>query len=269
MPFCTRCGTRLSDGASFCGECGARVPVPSVSDEPIEGEVVLDEEAGGVEEDGEDVEVEDGEDKGEVDGDESTSEWEPSSSSTYKSEAGVGNVKHCPACGEIVGLNDFVCGACGFELKRVTDGSISDLYKKLEAIESQRPENEKVDLLRDRFGAKRTDALKANAIRYFPIPNTKEDLLEFLVMANANCKKDPGNATDVVSEAWKSKLDQAYDKAEILFADDANLDRIRELRARGTQEERSKERKETLGLVGACVFSLLVLLITIFGFRLM
>ena len=55
---------------------------------------------------------------------------------------------------------------------------------------------------------------KANLIQNFPIPNTKEDILEFalLISANVNTKNTIPN---IVLKAWIGKLDQVYQKATL------------------------------------------------------
>lgn len=72
------------------------------------------------------------------------------------------------------------------------------------------------------------DREKANLIQNFPIPNTKEDILEFalLVSANINAKNAVLN---VVSKAWMAKLNQVYQKAEISFNGNSDFEKIRSI----------------------------------------
>lgn len=69
---------------------------------------------------------------------------------------------------------------------------------------------------------------KANLIQNFPVPNAKEDMLEFvlLVSTNINAKNVTPN---VVSEAWMAKLDQVYQKAEISFNGNVDFERIKSI----------------------------------------
>ena len=211
MPFCTKCGARLEDGDVFCGVCGAAVPLADIVDEDAETEAAPEDT-----------------------GEEPRFESEPEPilefelTTPVEREVKKDGVKRCPACGEIVGLNDFVCGACGHELRRVTDGSINELYRRLEALEAGRTQGES----KNDEGVSKTDALKANAIRYYPIPNTKQDLLEFLVMARANSQEGNKEYEEVVLDAWRSKFGQAYDKAEALFGDDEDFSKFEKIRSR-------------------------------------
>ena len=104
----------------------------------------------------------------------------------------------------------------------MADGSIALLSQKLDLIESKRPQKRQKDE-NDTISA--TDERKISLIRSWPIPNSKDDLIEFAAMASGNCIAPPklGNdriaAEDALAEAWHSKFDQAYAKAEHLFGD--------------------------------------------------
>lgn len=214
MPFCTKCGNKLEDDDVFCGVCGTAVPLTGIvgeGDEDEEPEPVAEPEP--------------------------AAEAEPAAKPEPKAAepSRESQVKRCPACGEVVSLNDFVCKACGHELRRVTDGSINDLYRRLEQLEAARTKDEG----ETKDGIPRTDALKANAIRYFPIPNTKQDLLEFLVMAKANSQESDSDYEEVVLEAWKSKFDQAYDKAEALFGEDEDFSKFEKIKGRSHENKLS------------------------------
>lgn len=235
MPFCTKCGTRLEDGDIFCGVCGAAVPLVDIVDEDTVAEEVCQparEESRHEPEPAPAMEPEPETDP--------IPEFEVVT--PVEREAKKDSVKRCPACGEIVGLNDFVCGACGHELRRVTDGSINELYRRLEALEAGRTNDEG----KNAEGVSKTDAMKANAIRYFPIPNTKQDLLEFLVMARANSQEGDKEYEEVVLDAWSAKFGQAYDKAEALFGDDEDFSKFEKIRSRFERPRKRRLSKNEL-----------------------
>lgn len=255
MPFCTKCGSRLEDGDVFCGACGAAVPLVDIVDEATAVEEVCQparEESRHEPEPAPAMEPEPETDP--------IPEFEVVT--PVEREAKKDSVKRCPACGEIVGLNDFVCGACGHELRRVTDGSINELYRRLEALEAGRTNDES----KDAKGVSKTDALKANAIRYFPIPNTKQDLLEFLVMARANSQEGDKEYELVVLDAWRSKFDQAYDKAEALFGEDEDFSKFEKIRGRSRPSRLNQNNRMLLILLlMMMIFDLLLWKITGFG----
>lgn len=187
MAYCPNCGTKLVNGDVFCGNCGKRIEAAAAPCEPVFSQAPTEE-----------------------------------SESTTKETKPKSGITRCPACGEIVDKNAVICPSCGFGIRDVADGSIALLSQKLDLIESKRPQKRKKDE-NDTISA--TDERKISLIRSWPIPNSKDDLIEFAAMASGNCIASPklGNdriaAEDALADAWRSKFDQAYAKAEHLFGD--------------------------------------------------
>lgn len=122
-----------------------------------------------------------------------------------RTECYDGVVHKCPSCGEQ--LEAFVsrCPACGFELRNVSAAStVNDLAMKLERVKSLEQRNE--------------------LIKNFYIPNTREDIYEFFILATSNIEAG-GESVD----AWYAKLDQAYKKAELVFGEGDELKRLKKL----------------------------------------
>lgn len=147
-----------------------------------------------------------------------------------------GELHKCPQCGEV--LNSFtpLCPACGYEIRGVKAvNSVKELQHKLELIESGR-ESKRTRSKKDRlYGEEltKTDEQKISLIRSFAIPNTKEDLYEFLILAGSNIDVDlydgsvlKNDARLAVSDAWKAKYEQAYQKAKILLNKDQRFSEI-------------------------------------------
>lgn len=187
MAYCPNCGTKLVNGDVFCGNCGKRIEAAAAPCEPVFSQAPTEESES------------------------PTKETKPKS-----------GITRCPACGEILDKNAVICPSCGFGIRDVADGSIALLSQKLDLIESKRPQKRKKDE-NDTISA--TDERKISLIRSWPIPNSKDDLIEFAAMASGNCIASPklGNdriaAEDALADAWRSKFDQAYAKAEHLFGD--------------------------------------------------
>lgn len=118
-----------------------------------------------------------------------------------------GNIYKCPHCGEV--LNSFVavCPSCGYELrgKQATD-SVKEFYSDLRKAQ--------------------TTNAKDHLIRNYPIPNAKEDILEFMILASSNIV---GEDDRDIYEAWIAKFEQAYQKAELLFSQDKEFVKIQQI----------------------------------------
>ena len=62
--------------------------------------------------------------------------------------------------------------------------------------------------------------------------NTKEDILEFLILASSNIKQ----VDERLAQAWSAKLDQIYQKASLTFASDPAFSEIEEKYAKATKQ---------------------------------
>ncbi|WP_301082356.1 zinc ribbon domain-containing protein [Thomasclavelia cocleata] len=188
-----------------------------------------------------------------------------------------GYIHKCPNCGEV--LKSFVsnCPACGYELRSSkANSSVSELAAKLEKIESQR-ENTKKSTLTSYFGVdklSKEDEQKISLIRSFPIPNTKEDLYEFIILSYSNIDidvyKNQGNMENAkreVSNAWKAKFEQAYQKSKIIFKNDPKMS---EIQAMYDDTNKKVHKAETfiwkmLGINFGVLFGVIILFSIIFG----
>lgn len=142
-----------------------------------------------------------------------------------------GEIHKCPNCGEVLESFTPICPACGLELRDIAPiGSVKELELKLWAIEAKR-ENRKTNRLKDRlYGQELSeiDNQKISLIRSFSVPNTKEDIWEFLILAKSNIdvslfdvvNHGKHDARIEVSKAWKAKFEQTYNKAKLTFGDD-------------------------------------------------
>ena len=153
----------------------------------------------------------------------------------------VGKIYKCPNCGQV--LHSFVrnCPSCGLELRGIkATSAVKEFASKLEKIESERES----DRLRLPFSKKddkeqisKTDEQKISLIQSFSIPNTKEDMLEFMILATSNVNMRPFNSwnTDIskseraINDAWASKIEQVYEKAKGSYGDEAFIKQIQDL----------------------------------------
>lgn len=190
-----------------------------------------------------------------------------------------GEVHKCPNCGEIVDSFVLNCPSCGHEFRSAASTSlVQELASKLEAMEQQQEPRKrrtiKDELLRTNNLSK-TDEQKISLIRSFVIPNTKEDILEFIILASSNINVElygesnltPENEVlKAVSDAWIAKFEQAYRKAQFSFSETPTFTQIKEVYINKTNEINKQKKKKTLvpllALGGLLALSLLCFLIS-------
>lgn len=237
MSYCTKCGKLLNENANFCANCGSPVVVAenaAVSlDVTISAQVTLKgklEESTAVDiyfthigktmsvrvpnniQIGQSLRLrglghtaEDGR-KGDayvrivqIDYDNTNQGNEnPRRKTSYE-----GEVRKCPQCRETINAFVPVCPSCGHEFRGSSATSVvHQLAVKLEKTNDSQKRDE---LIRD-----------------FHIPNTREDILEFFILALSNIKTGGMN-----TNAWMVKLEQAYQKAELTFSDTYEFERLK------------------------------------------
>jgi hypothetical protein len=139
-------------------------------------------------------------------------------------------VKKCPACGAMLQSFQTNCPDCGHEIGGVTaNESIERLFGKLNEIEEIVQNNWK-DKKETFWNSGEKDIelerRKIECIKCFPIPTTKESILEFLCLAVPLAKKkgffasadDPNH--NVFAPVWKSKCEQIIIKARFAMKED-------------------------------------------------
>ena len=141
----------------------------------------------------------------------------------------MGNVVKCPNCGctEISGRA--VCPECGYAFTNVkANRSVERLAEQLAAIERDRRGDSISNLIggvSSLLGGGKAGE-KVSIIKNFPVPNTREDLLEFLSMLKPKSSKygKLTTATSVTdkaeSQAYYVKLAECIDKAKRSFGKD-------------------------------------------------
>lgn len=225
MSFCINCGQELIDGAKFCAFCGSTA----------------------------------------------------NKTNAQRRTVFEGEIHKCPSCG--VTVNSFLinCPLCGHEFRgSESSKSIKSLMSKINEIERTRKERKSPSFFKSLV--ENTDVLTTEdeqivtLIKNFAIPNTKEDILEFMIIASSNIDtKIYGNntgtdsdreaASRAISDAWKSKLEQAYQKALFSFSNSLELERIEKIYYEKTKEINKEKRKKELELPLAFGFLFALILI--------
>lgn len=191
-----------------------------------------------------------------------------------------GVIHKCPNCGELVNSFTLNCPLCGHEFRGSnTNNAVQKLAKKLEEIEANRPPKKARTFKDEFFGTygnfSKEDEQKINLIRNFVIPNTKEDILEFMILAASNidmklygteASADETGAQRAISDAWMAKFEQAYQKAQFSFAETSVFAKIQKIHVEKMKEVTKEKRKKTgelLLIVGGIVIMMIFLLVAL------
>lgn len=154
-----------------------------------------------------------------------------------------GDIKKCPSCGSNVQSFQIKCADCDHEFRNIdVNSSIEKLFRKLNEAEDKRKEDFNTNnplialggfyakTFSGFLGAGKVDRKKMEIISTFPIPTTKNDILEFLALAlpkarelgNFFTKQNPENKNhNAFAQVWKTKCEQIIMKAKFSMRDDS------------------------------------------------
>ena len=141
-----------------------------------------------------------------------------------------GQIHKCPYCGEILPFDAIACPSCGREIRNKKSlESISDLVNKIQA----EPDEEK----------------KIELIKLYPIPNSREDIFEFMVVATSKFDAAfyANNPTaNSIAGAWYTQIDLCYKKGQMMFTDPGDRARLDQLynAVMGPEGSLTKEKKK-------------------------
>ncbi len=197
-------------------------------------------------------------------------------STTYKSssqsnEVREGKVHVCPSCNATINAFVTKCPYCYHEFRdsKPTD-AISNLSSIIQGINaSTTPISDTFEFMGLGMGA---DHKKIDAVRSCPIPNTREDIIEFAMMANANIDVDlyahQVSTRTQISDAWLDKLNQAYQKAKLTLGNDPAVEMIGEMYKHKSDAATENKRKRNNSLVLAIIFLISLPFLVYIAFRL-
>lgn len=213
MKFCSSCGEKLNDEARFCFRCGK-------SD-------VVSEQA------------------------ENTA------------------LDKCPYCGGALNSFSNRCPWCDCELQKAAPSNfLKEFAQHLSMIEAEQmePDRSEKSMKEMIFGSDSKKAAaraqaeaafeqqkatrKATYIINYPAPNSKEDLLEFMMLISSNISAGSPHAE--VLKAWEKKSEQVYKKAKLLITNEADLLQIEQLHKKSKRPS-AKNDMDCLFLLGRCI----------------
>ena len=163
-----------------------------------------------------------------------------------------GRIHKCKNCGEVLRAFETICPACGYELRDTyASAAIRSFAEKIEALQQNGKYKDKSNII--------------NLIRTFPIPNTREDLFEFIILASANIREDRYSSElpkykKEISDAWRAKFEQAYHKALVAFPDDGAVKQFTFIYKSKKKEIRQQKLRKSLISIGLGVIGLTLLI---------
>jgi hypothetical protein len=146
-----------------------------------------------------------------------------------------GDIKKCPACGAMIQSFTTKCPECGYEFRNVeANCSVQRLFEMLNEVEANSREDANglisgigrmyADTFAKSFGGTKDTRKKKSIIQNFPIPNTKDDILEFLSLALPLAKKpglfDQDMEKREMYPTWRAKCEQIIMKARFSMKED-------------------------------------------------
>lgn len=144
----------------------------------------------------------------------------------------VGELKKCPSCGAPVESFITKCSDCGHEFRGIeASKTINTLFEKLESIEKERDtiklggmigvlssfDESSKQLQIDEIITRK----KATLIRNFPIPNTREELLELIHFIHPKINSK-ANSDNNFSD-WKTKFNEIIGRAKFAYKNDKSM----------------------------------------------
>ena len=229
--FCSNCGEELDEDDKFCDSCGTAVK-------------------------------------------------KKNKSKKEKEEDNKVKTKKCPNCGASIKSFQTSCKYCQAEISNIkASNSLEEFSKGLASIKSKpMPKYEGKDSLlkkvigrdfndedakeefENNFRRQKEEEI-VNYIINYPIPNSNEDLTEFMILAcsNINVKKD---LSDEEQKAWIEKMEQIYQKAKISIKTGEEFRRINDLYTAKKTEIKEKKKNTAIKIVAGIIgwFALLGLI---------
>jgi hypothetical protein len=173
----------------------------------------------------------------------------------------LGDVKKCPSCGAIVQSFSTKCSDCGNEFRNIeASQNITKFFEKLDELESNRKENlydnqnqesetsvrtlikwwvfwwiliplKLITFLINKSNPARwstTDSRKEEMIMNFPVPNSREEIIEFITLSVSKIQNisiikifdEEGKYISKWNSIWKKKAEQIFTKAKLSMNDD-------------------------------------------------
>lgn len=139
------------------------------------------------------------------------------SRTTSTQSSKIGNVLKCPSCGAPYIPGQGQCPECGHVFQNLDARKSSVLF-----AEGLAKANEKTNMWKRQLTGKDP---AASFIRTFPIPSTKDDLIDFLTFLDSQ-RRSSSDENLTLQAAYNSKFKECVKRAKILFPQDSQMQQI-------------------------------------------
>ena len=157
-----------------------------------------------------------------------------------------GEIHKCPSCGGVLQSFEHKCRICGYELRGAKS---SDVVKEFA----------------EKISKTKSKAKKIELISNFYVPNTKEDIYEFFILAVSNINTDP-----MCEDAWESKLEQTYHKAKLSFGNTPEFEYLQKIYNdavnKNKRRDEQKALKKALKIFAYALLCIIGIVMLILGF---
>jgi hypothetical protein len=219
----------------------------------------------------------------------------------------LGDVRKCPACGAIAETFATKCSDCGTEFRNIeVSHNITKFFDKLDELESNRKENlydnpkkdlgtqaitlikwwcfwwiliplKSITYLLNKFKPAKwstTDSRKEELIMNFPVPASREEILEFLNLATSkinsntyfNAFSEETKYKDTWNKIWLKKIEQIYSKASIAMKNDKkSFEDVEKMASQAREIVKSNNKKVIHFAILFAFVILVIILIAVFS----
>ncbi len=138
-----------------------------------------------------------------------------------------GNLRKCPACNAPVSAFSTTCTDCGHEFSGIeASKTIKALYEALDSIGKERESIQLSGILTSLASLEDKDKYRDNVIqkrcaaviRDFPIPNSRDELLELIHFIHPKVTEEARNSPNY--DDWKMKFGEVLTRAKTAFKND-------------------------------------------------
>lgn len=194
------------------------------------------------------------------------------------SEQKFKKVSKCPKCGQEIDSMTTSCPWCGCQINyKEAVNSITTFNQELQKIDTEKIQaieavdkefqeqinkawrDKKKEELESKKGdqenkiEERYNEKKENYVMNFPIPNTKEDIVQFMTLLASHIEKSLKGNSDVSTEVWVSKFNQVKTQAEIAMSHDEALSKVLSIYDETMEKYQIQQKKDKILIIAFCV----------------